>query len=302
MLSGPKNNDRNRIAMNWAQPFNRFQLSLDGIRLHGVQQGPPSDSPIVFLHGNPTWSYLYRHILAPLAEDGFRVLAYDHMGFGRSSKPADPSSYSFSTHYNHLLDVLDRQDVPRPILVGHDWGGPMTLQFALDFPDRIRALILINTGTFVRKPLLTLLRLSAETVVGDLLYRKLNLFVELHMRLGVFQRQRLRPEVMRYYRLPFRPPNSRAGMLAFPRMIPLTSNHDNWDRFQYLHTHLSDIKCPTLLLAGQYDPVFGRRTAQMFHRNIPNTCDHILSRAGHYCQEEQPARIARLIKRFVNSL
>ena len=122
----------------------------DGVRLHYVDEGPRDAAPIVMLHGNPTWAFLYRKLIRHFASEGARVIAPDQLGFGRSDKPHRMREHSVSRHcrlFDSLLAALELRDVT---LIAHDWGGPVALSWATQHPDRVRALALVNT--FIRPP------------------------------------------------------------------------------------------------------------------------------------------------------
>ena len=126
-------------------PFESRYLRAGRTSLHYVDEGPADASPLLFLHGNPTWSYLWRRPLAELSAGGHRCVAYDHMGFGRSEKPPLLSPYTLERHIENALAVIDELELRDVTLVAHDWGGPIGLGAMLDRPDRLRALVLMNT-------------------------------------------------------------------------------------------------------------------------------------------------------------
>src|SRR5688500_20254681 len=106
-------------------PFEARYVEAGGVRLHDVDEGPRDASPVLFVHGNPTWSYLWRRPIAALAERGRRCVALDHMGFGRSDKPPQPARYTLRTHIDNALALIDELELSDVTLVAHDWGGPI---------------------------------------------------------------------------------------------------------------------------------------------------------------------------------
>ena len=126
-------------------PFEARYLDLGDISIHYVDEGPRDGAPILMLHGNPTWSYMYRRPIRSLSERGHRAIAFDHMGFGRSSKPPEPRRYILSSHVQNAIAVLDQLDLNDVTLVCHDWGGPIGLGAALDRPGRVSRVVAMNT-------------------------------------------------------------------------------------------------------------------------------------------------------------
>jgi pimeloyl-ACP methyl ester carboxylesterase len=133
-------------------PFEpRFLEVEPGMRLHYVDEGPRDGDPVLMLHGEPTWAYLYRRFVPPLVGAGYRAIAYDQLGFGRSDKPFRQCEYTLARHIRHL-DVLVRElDLARITLVVHDWGGPTGLGWAVDNADRVARLVVFNTFTGSRR-------------------------------------------------------------------------------------------------------------------------------------------------------
>ena len=116
-------------------PFEPRYASVGRVRLHYVDEGPGDSPPVLFVHGNPTWSYLWRRVISELAAEGRRCIAFDHMGFGRSDKPPYLSGYSLQTHIHNALALIDQLDLRNVTLVAHDWGGPIGLGAMLERLD-----------------------------------------------------------------------------------------------------------------------------------------------------------------------
>jgi len=125
-------------------PFEPRYLSAGDVRLHYVDEGPPDAAPLLFVHGNPTWSYLWRRQIAALSPE-HRCIAFDHMGFGRSDKPPRLSAYSLERHVENALALIDELDLRDVTLIAHDWGGPIGLGALLERRERLRAAVLMNT-------------------------------------------------------------------------------------------------------------------------------------------------------------
>jgi haloalkane dehalogenase len=127
-------------------PYAARYRDVDGLRLAHLDEG--DGPPVLLVHGEPTWSYLWRHVIPPLRDAGFRCVVPDHAGFGRSDKPADLSWYSYDRHTALLTELVERLDLRDATVVVHDWGGPIGLRVAAEHPDRISRIVAMDTGLF----------------------------------------------------------------------------------------------------------------------------------------------------------
>src|SRR5947208_2219922 len=130
-------------------PFAPRYLDQDGLRMHYVDEG--EGDPILLLHGEPTWSFLYRKLIPPLARMG-RCVAPDYFGFGRSDKPTDTGWYSYDAHYESIARFVQELDLSRLTVVVQDWGGPIGLRLCVSQPERVSRLVVLNTGIGARAP------------------------------------------------------------------------------------------------------------------------------------------------------
>lgn len=280
-------------------PFRSRFHSADGVRLAYVDQG--KGEPIVLLHGNPTWGYLYRKFIPPLAKKN-RVIVPDHMGFGRSDKPLDPSLYRLARHIQNLESLLLALDVKNATLVMQDWGGPIGLGFAVRHPNRIKRLVILNTWTWVIPegtrihPLLEQFRSPG---LGEALVQGLNLFVEGFLPAGIAKKERVTAALMRAYRAPFPDWNSRVGILAFPRDIVVGGDHPSAPAMSGISQKLPTLAVPVLLIWAMRDPAFPRGMIRVWQKIYPHAETHTLDHAGHYLQEDEPEAIVGLIQNFL---
>jgi cis-3-alkyl-4-acyloxetan-2-one decarboxylase len=197
-------------------PYEPCWLSTDGIRIHYVDEGPGDGPPVVMLHGNPTWSYLYRRYIRGLADAGYRAIAYDQLGFGRSDKPRSAGEYSLERHERHFAALADELALDGVTLVLQDWGGPIGLRWAAEQPQRVRRLVLLNTfsqtaptgrGPF-RWPL-----------TRDLLVKVVHFYVRGFLfRGGLRHPERLGENERAAYLAPHPTSSSRSGILAYTRL------------------------------------------------------------------------------------
>jgi haloalkane dehalogenase len=197
-------------------PYEPNYVEVDGLRLHHVDEG--SGSPVLCFHGEPSWSYLYRHMLERLVESGHRVVCPDLVGFGRSDKPTDQGWYTYDRHCETVsrhLEVLDLDDVT---VVVQDWGGPIGLRWAVENPDRVARLVILNTGLF-----------TGRVSKGFMAWRE---FAErtpdlpIGMIIQGATTTDLPPGVVAAYEAPFPTPESKAGAQRFPLLVPLTADEE----------------------------------------------------------------------------
>ena len=263
-----------------------------------MDEGPPDAAPLLFVHGNPTWSYMWRSPLAALAGQGHRCIAFDHMGFGRSSKPPRLSAYSLERHVANagaLIDALDLRDVT---LVAHDWGGPIGLGALLERPERLGRLVLMNTWAWELPSFLPrFLREFRSEGLGEILALGGNLLVESIP--GGMARRPPDPQMMEAYRAPFPDYWSRAGTLAFQREIPLTERDRSARLMASIHERLATLDVPVLLVWGMRDPVFQPVFLDQWRELFPDAHTVQLDDAAHYLVEDSPGEVTSAIERFL---
>ena len=261
-------------------------------RVHYIDEG--SGDPILFLHGNPTWSFLYRGIVIRL-KPKFRCIALDYPGFGLSVHPEN-YDYTPREHAGIVRDLVRSLDLERLTIMGQDWGGPIGMRVALDELPRLHALVMGNTwywpvDTWQAKTFAYVMSMApVQSLVLDR-----NLFVEKIMPWGV--RHPLAEEVMHHYREALPTPKSRVGVAEFPRQLMDASE---WldDLADEVRDKLSNV--PILLTWGLHDLAFSRRYLERFREDFRLARVHRLD-AKHYIQEDAPGEIAVAIEDFLTS-
>jgi len=279
-------------------PYEPRFVDAGEIRLHYVDEGPPDAPPLLFVHGNPTWSYLWRRPIADLSARGHRCVAFDHMGFGRSDKPPQLSAYSLERHIENAIAVIDALDLSDVTLVGHDWGGPIGLGALLERRDRLRSVVLMNTWAWELPSFLPpFLREFRTEGLGEILALGGNLFVESIP--GGMRRRDADPLMMEAYRAPFPDYWSRAGTLAFQREIPLTERDRSAPLMASIHERLPDLTVPVLLVWGMRDPVFQPVFLEQWRELFPEAETVELDDASHYLVEDSPDAVTAAIEGFL---
>ena len=268
-------------------PFEPRFSSAAEVRLHYVDEGPRHAAPILFVHGNPTWSYLWRRPIAALSERGRRCVALDHMGFGRSDKPPVPARYTLQTHVDNALALIDELDLQDATLVAHDWGGPIGLGALVERRERFSSAVLMNTWAWELPSFLpAFLREFRTEGLGEILALGGNLFVESIP--GGMARRDTDPVMMEAYRAPFPDYWSRVGTLAFQRDIPLTERDRSAALMGSIHERLQALDLPLTLLWGMRDPVFRPVFIDQWKELFPDARVIELADASHFVPEDRP--------------
>jgi pimeloyl-ACP methyl ester carboxylesterase len=275
----------------------RWFETPDG-RLHYVDEGPRDGRPVVLLHGNPTWGYLYRHFIPPLVERGHRAIVPDHLGFGRSDKPDEPELYRIPRHAARTEALLESLELSDATVVPQDWGGPIGLWWATRHPDRVGRLFILNTYAHRppgKVPLPLPLKVFRTPVVGEVAVKGLDLFKRGFLfRAGVVQRERLTPEVKRAYLAPHPTWSSRTPILAFPREIPSGPEGRIADFLAEIEQGLErDFRAkPVKIVWAMKDIAFTEQVLELLWlRTFPDADVVRLEDAGHYLQEDAYERI-----------
>jgi haloalkane dehalogenase len=268
-------------------PFEPRFLSAGDVRLHYADEGPRDAAPILFVHGNPTWSYLWRRPIAALSERGRRCVAFDHMGFGRSDKPPEPKRYVLQAHIDNALALIDELDLRDATLVAHDWGGPIGLGALVERRDRFSRAVLINTWAWELPSFLPpFLREFRTEGLGEILALGGNLFVESIP--GGMAKRDTDPVMMDAYRAPFPDYWSRVGTLAFQRDIPLTERDVSARLMGSIHDRLEALELPLTLLWGMRDTVFRPVFIDQWRELFPKAEVIELADAAHFVPEDRP--------------
>jgi haloalkane dehalogenase len=271
-------------------PFENHFVEIDGNQIHYVDEG--RGPTLLLLHGNPTWSFLYRHIIARLSRQ-FRCVAVDYPGFGLSTAR---EGYSFmpsehSAVLERLVLALDLREIG---LMVQDWGGPIGLGFAGRHPDRIRALLICNTWAWPAQGTknLKLFSTIVGSPIGHFLIITFNAFVNLVVPNGVSRD--LTPAEMRAYRGPFATRASRLPTAIFPREILHSRKY-----LAEVEANLGNLSDkPTLILWGDDDRAFRDDQRERFERLFPNHRTRILKGARHFVQEDAPEQICEEVVGF----
>jgi haloalkane dehalogenase len=272
-----------------------------GLRLHYIDEG--SGEPVIMLHGNPTWSFLYRHLLEALT-DTHRVVVPDHIGCGLSDKPDDSRyTYRLGSRVDDLERLLDHLGLDSELtLVMHDWGGMVGMAYAARHPERIARLIVSNTAAFHKpaaKPLPRALAICRSASLGAFLVQGCNAFCVGTALIGC-KKQLMRRAVRAGYLAPYDSWHHRRAILRFVQDIPLRPAHPSYETVSWVQNRLGLLQSvPMLILWGMKDFVFDHHFLDEWIRRFPNAAVHRFLRAGHYLFEDEPDSINDVVRSFL---
>ena len=281
-------------------PFASHFLDRGGLRYHYVDEG--EGDPIVFVHGNPTWSFFFRDLLRDLRRD-HRVVAPDHIGCGLSDKPDDSRySYRLASRVADLGALIDHVAPGRGVtLVVHDWGGMIGLAWATQNPERLARLVVLNTSAFGLPPGKKLpwqIGLIRNTPVGPLLVRGFNAFSQGLVR--VCSVRPLEASVRAGYLAPYRSWKDRLAVLRFIQDIPLSPSDPSYALVHATEEGLSRLAhVPTLICWGERDFVFDMDFLAGWKARMPHAEVHTFADAGHLVLDDAGERIAPLVWEFL---
>jgi haloalkane dehalogenase len=277
-----------------AYPFTPRRLLLPAGTVSYVDQG--AGEPILFVHGTPTWSFEYRHVIRALSAS-HRCIAPDHLGFGLSQRPAD-FDYRPESHAQVLAQFVDRLGLDRFTLVVHDYGGPIGLPLALDRPDRVRRLVVLNSWmwSIAGDPRMARGARMLGGRLGRLLYRRANLSLRSLMPYAYGDRKKLTPAIHGQYLAAFPDADSR-GRVLWPLARGLLASSDHFDSLWQRRQRLVEI--PALILWGLRDRALGPDLLARWRTALPQARVAELPDAGHWPHEEQPDEVIKCLQAFL---
>jgi haloalkane dehalogenase len=269
-------------------PYGPRYREVDGLRLAHLDEG--EGPPVVLVHGEPTWSFLWRKVIPPLRDAGFRCVAPDLAGFGRSDKPMDVGWYSYDRHVALVARLLEDLDLRDATFVVHDWGGPIGLRVAVEHPERAGRLVAMDTGLWTGRQKMS----DAWWAFRDFVERTEDLPIGMLVRRACHSDPG--DQVTAAYEAPFPSVESKAGARAFPLLIPHEPDAPGAAEGRATLEALREDPRPKLLLWADSDPVLPVKTGERFAEAIGHDgIDQVVPEAGHFLQEDQGERIGAAI-------
>jgi haloalkane dehalogenase len=275
-----------------AYPFTSHYFTTNSHQLHYIDEG--KGETILFVHGTPSWSFDYRKVIQELKSD-FRCIAIDHIGFGLSDKP-QKFDYSTTNHSNTLEKFVLEKQLDNITLVVHDFGGPIGLNFAIQHPDKVKKLVILNSWLWSSKEDPDFIKFSTilKSPLLPFLYRYLN-FSPKFILPSSFGDKKLSTHLKKQYTKPFANKNQRNGALAFARS--LLEDQDWFEELWHKRQVISNK--PTLFIWGMKDPIIKPKNLYKFESGFSNFTTLKVESSGHFPQEEEPALVSKTIINFV---
>jgi len=274
-------------------PWESHYREVEGLRLAHLDEG--EGPPVVFFHGEPTWSYLWRKVMPPVIDAGFRCIAPDYAGFGRSDKPTDIRWYSYDTHTALACELLEELDISGATAVVHDWGGPIGLRAAVELRDRFEKLVIMDTGLFTGHQKMT----DAWMAFRNFVERTEDLPVGFLVKGGC--KTDPGEDAIAAYDAPYPDAASKAGARAFPLMLPRSPDDPGAEAGRRVLAALRDDRRPTLMLWADSDPILPPSTGERFAEAIGRPPPRSIPDASHFLQEDQGPLIGELIAEWLNA-
>lgn len=285
-----------RTRYNWLDkneyPFTSKFYEVNGQNLHYVDEG--DGDPVLFIHGTPSWSFEYRNVIQDLKSD-FRCIAIDHIGFGLSDKP---ENYDYTTinHSRTVEKFIFDKNLEDVTLVLHDFGGPIGFHFAINHPDKVRNIIVLNSWLWSSENDPEFVKLSKflKSPLLSFLYKRLN-FSSRFILPRSFGEKKLSEKTLKQYTKPFANHKQRNGQLAFARSL---LNDQNW--FEKLWNQREAVaKKPALFIWGMKDPILSHAKLEKFESGFPDSKMVKLETCGHFPQEEEPEKVSQAIRGLI---
>ncbi len=273
-------------------PFESSYLESDGLRLAYLDEG--EGRPVVFFHGEPTWSYLWRKVIPPVRDAGHRCIAPDYAGFGRSDKPTDVEWYSYDRHVELMSGLLEELDIRDATAVVHDWGGPIGLRLFVEHPDRFSSLVISDTGPFTGNQKMSDVWLNFR----DFVRNAEDLPVGFLVKAGC--KNDPGDEVIAAYEAPFPSPESKAGARAFPALIPTEPDAPGAAAGRRVSEALREDERPTLVLWGEADQALPLAVGEAVSERLNYPPPRVIENASHFLHEDAGEEIGRIIAEWID--
>ncbi len=277
-------------------PFDAHFFNLNPYKYHYIDEG--EGEVLLFLHGNPTWSFYYRNLIQSF-KNKYRCIAPDHIGCGFSDKPQD-YNYTLSTHIDNLEQLVNSLGLKDITLVMHDWGGAIGMGLAVRQPKLIKRLVLFNTAAFLSLNIPFRIELCRKPVIGLLAIRFFNMFVRGVLRFGIKHKDILTQPVRAGYLSPYNTFKNRIGNLRFVQDIPIDSSVQSYSVLENIEKNLKQFsEIPILITWGGKDFCFNGNFLDKWREIFPAAEIHVIDSAGHLVVEDSTKEVIERMRVFL---
>ncbi|HBC87569.1 MAG TPA: alpha/beta hydrolase [Lentisphaeria bacterium] len=277
-------------------PFKSNFFKIKNYNYHYLDEG--RGEPLVMLHGNPSWSFLFRNLIPELSRE-HRVIVPDHLGCGLSDKPQN-FQYRLETHIDNLEEFLLALNLENINLLVHDWGGPIGLGFAIRYPERIKRLIITNTAAFTDTRLPSRIALCKTPWLGEMLVRKFNLFCKASLSMTTVRK--MPQDVKDGFILPYDSYENRIAVYNFIKDIPIIPEDPSYETLVGIEHGLWMFReQPVAIVWGMKDWCFNPGFLKKWKDIYPQATVLPLYEAGHYLFEDKPHEITEFVKKFISN-
>jgi cis-3-alkyl-4-acyloxetan-2-one decarboxylase len=290
------------IARQLPAGIRRYSVKPGPFRMHVMELGPEDARPVLMLHGNPTWGFLYRYVAEALRSEPLRLIMPDLVGLGFSDKPVHEHVHRLEAHAAWLGGLVDGLGLEQLVFVGQDWGGPIGLRALADRPERLGGLVLLNTVVGPPRPDFkptAFHRFSRMPLVSDLVFRY-GRFPQVALWTAQGDKRSIRGDVARAYRYPLHVLEDNLAPLALARMVPDSLEHPSIEPLRRCQALIESFQGPAEIVWGDLDPILGG-VRSWIEKLLP-AARVTRTRGGHFLQEEAPAEIAAAIRRVAQAL
>ena len=284
-----------------AYPFKPNYLFVDDfdggeMRMHYLDEGSKDGEVVLLLHGEPSWSFLYRNMIAPITDKGYRVIVPDLIGFGRSDKPTKRSDYTYQRHLDWLRNILSQLSLENITLVCQDWGGLLGLRLVAEHPDKFARVLAANT-----------MLPTGDHAPGEafMKWRTFSQEVAEFPVAGIIKGAtvtELAPSVLEGYNAPYPSEEHKAGVRQFPLLVPITTDDPQTENNRAAWQTLKRFSKPFLTAFSDSDPVTagGNKIMQKLIPGTQGQSHTTITNGGHFLQEDQPQQLAQVLLQFIN--
>jgi len=279
-------------------PYTSRFLEINSYKYHYIDEG--SGEILLFLHGNPTWSFYYRDLIQEFKKQ-YRCIAPDHIGCGLSDKPQD-YNYTLSKHIENLEKLVDSLNLKSITLVVHDWGGPIGMGLAMRNPEMVKRLVLFNTAAFLSPDIPFRIELFRKPLIGFIAIRYFNLFIKGLLFFGLKHKERLTENIRAGYFAPYNTFGNRIGNLRFVQDIPMKPGAQSYSVMQNIENSLKQFSgLPVMIIWGKKDFCFSNRFLIKWLEFFPSAEVHEIDDAGHLVVEDAYEKIIPWMRTFLRN-